>query len=143
MLITNSTKSTLEDTKKIRSKSSKKSVDKDLAFFDSAITSSYNDGAIQTIPGINPFLFLQELDTSADDHKTLTEHGWDILECLNALKIGMLQGELPIHIILHLKSILKNNKNKFEHLNLQSVIDEIILRAEVEIAKLEALDSKS
>lgn len=85
---------------------------------------------------INPFLFLQEIDEYKEDQKKLRDSGNQILGSLNDLRLGLVSGELSEQHIINLKNTLENNRNKFKFVELQQVIDDIILRAEVELMKI-------
>ena len=90
-----------------------------------------------TISAINPFLFLQEIDEYKDNQKTLKEAGDKILKSLHEIRLDLINCELDEEHIVNLKNILENNKKKFKFSELQDVIDDIILRSEIELAKIE------
>ena len=90
-----------------------------------------------TISTINPFLFLQEIDEYKDNQKTLKEAGDKILKSLHEIRLDLINCELDEEHIVNLKNILENNKKKFKFSELQDVIDDIILRSEIELAKIE------
>jgi len=86
---------------------------------------------------INPFLCLNEIDEYKNDQKKLKEIGDKILGALNHIRFGLINGELEKDHILNLKNTLENNRVKFKFPELQEVINDIILRCEVELAKIE------
>ncbi len=135
MLTINSTKS-ISDTKRLGDKITKKGA---TARFESI--QSTKDGvqtsSLASVSEVNPFLFLQEIDEYKEDQQRLKESGEQILKCLNDIKLGMINGELSSGHMLNLKNALEKNRKKFKFLQLQEVIDDIIIRAEVELAKLE------
>ena len=90
-----------------------------------------------TISTINPFLFLQEIDEYKDNQKTLKEAGDKILKSLHEIRLDLINCELDEEHIVNLKNILENNRKKFKFSELQDVIDDIILRSEIELAKIE------
>ena len=135
MLTINSTKS-ISDTKRIGDKLTKKGV---TAEFETTASTKDSAGtsSLASVPEINPFLFLQEIDEYKEDQQRLKESGEQILKCLNDIKFGLVNGELNAGHMLNLKNALEKNRKKFKFLQLQEVIDDIIIRAEVELAKLE------
>ncbi len=94
--------------------------------------------AVNPLSLINPFLFLQEVDEYTEEQQKLKESGNKILSSLNDLRFGLIKGEIKEHQIHNLKSILEANRFKFKFTELQNVIDDIVLRCEVELAKIEA-----
>lgn len=108
------------------------------AFKDSISESSSNDH-IEEIPEVNPFLFLHEIGEYKDNQEKLKEAGMKILECLDNLKLGLIEGAFSKDEILNLKSILEKNRPRFRFLELQYVIDDIVVRTEVELAKIEMM----
>ena len=96
-----------------------------------------------TVSAMNPFLFLQEIDEYKENQKTLKESGDKILKSLNEIRFGLINGELEENHIVNLKNLLENNKVKFKFLELQEVINDIILRSEVELAKIEFNSNKN
>lgn len=86
---------------------------------------------------VAPLLFLQEIDEYAESQEKLKESGNKILQCLNAIRISLLNGELKKQDIANLVTSLVNNNLQFKFPELQQVIDDIILRSEVELAKFE------
>jgi hypothetical protein len=96
-----------------------------------------------TISSINPFLFLQEIDEYKESQKALKEVGDKILQSLNELRLALMNCELKEEHIATLKNTLENNRKKFKFSELQTVIDDIILRSEVELAKIEMINIKA
>lgn len=80
---------------------------------------------------------LQEIDGYAQDQKKMKEVGDKLLQNLKDIRIGLLSGGLTGKNIKHLQDELKNSKLELQFPKLQGVIDDIKLRAEVELAKLE------
>lgn len=93
------------------------------------------------VSATNPFLFLQEIDEYKDNQKALKEVGDKILQSLNEFRLGLINCELKEEHIITLKNTLENNRKKFKFSELQAVIDDIILRSEVELAKIEMINT--
>lgn len=107
--------------------------------FKDSISEGGSNEHIVEIPQVNPFLFLHEINEYKDDQEKLKEMGNKMLECLNDIKFGLINGEFPKENIVNLKAVLEENKHQFKFLELQHVIEDIILRAEVELAKIEMM----
>lgn len=127
-----------KNTNRVNLKSTvKKGADK-TAFKDSISESSSNE-YVNEIPEVNPFLFLHEIGEYKDDQEKLKEAGMKILECLNDIKLGLIEGAFLKEDIIKLKKVLQDNRSRFRFLELQYVIDDIVLRTEVELAKIEMM----
>lgn len=107
------------------------------SFINQTFHESTNIEATIQLPEINPFLFLQEINEYKHDQEKLKEAGSKILVCLNDIRFGLMNGELEEEHIKKLKKVLETNQHQFKYLELQNVIDDIILRSEVELAKIE------
>lgn len=92
---------------------------------------------------INPFTAIQNLEEYNNDQQKMSEIGGDLLNHLNNIRFGLINGELPEEAIHNLKEALAHIDIKLRFPELQKVIDDISLRAEVEIAKMEMRKSKS
>lgn len=80
---------------------------------------------------------LQEIDGYAQDQKKMKEVGDKLLQYLRQIRLGLLSGGLTSQSIRRFQEELKNSQLELQFPNLQDVIDDIKLRAEVELAKLE------
>jgi hypothetical protein len=83
---------------------------------------------------------LQEVDSYGADAEKMKQVGGELLKDLNNIRMDLISGELSKTNITALKESLKNSKIKFQFPQLQEVLDDIELRAEVELAKLEMLE---
>lgn len=113
----------------------------DIDIDDASATDSVED--INYATSINPFLVLQEVDRYKYDKDKLQQAGNDMLSSLNEIRFGLISGELNQAHIKKLKDVLSRNKHEFTFPELQSIIDDIILRCEVELAKIEYLSLSS
>jgi Class II flagellar assembly regulator len=92
------------------------------------------------IPSFNPFLALQEVEGNkyeASENLKLIEEGNTIIDFLNQIRLGLLNGDLSINNIRNLKEVIEQKKHKFKTVEAQELYDDIYLRASVELAKLE------
>ena len=134
MVIINSTKS-IADTKPVKAISSKATAVK----FQSVqhTIEHHQITELSDVPEVNPFLFLQKIDEYKEGQQNLKESGEQILRCLRDIQFGLINNELSVELMSNLKNTLERNRRKFKFAQLQEVIDDIIIRAEVELAKLE------
>jgi hypothetical protein len=95
---------------------------------------------INLLSSVNPFLVLNELNSEERDKEELKKEGKRLIYSLNQVRLALLNGELSISTIDSLKSALDQSNYSFQSLEIKSLIDEIKLRAEVELAKLELVD---
>ena len=63
--------------------------------------------------------------------------GGAIIDELNNIRIGIISGEISKEDMQHLNDALNNAKIELQFPDLQNIINDIRLRAEVELAKLE------
>lgn len=101
------------------------------------VTETHEADLTGSITAVNPFLFLQEVDEYSEEQAKLRESGKKMLESLNELRFSLIKGDLKERQITGLKAILDTSRVKFKFSELQSVIDDIVLRCEVELAKIE------
>lgn len=102
----------------------------------------------QTISGPGPLaavetiLTLQAFDDSTDGRSKGLAHGEDLLDILDRIRDGLLAGSIPRVMLHHLASVISKKPDVFVDPKLQNVLDEIDLRARVELAKLEMADAR-
>jgi hypothetical protein len=97
----------------------------------------------QTVSGPGPIaavetiLTLQGLDDSTDGRSKGLNHGEQLLDMLDQIRDGLLAGAIPRSTLNRLASAVTRRQESFADPHLQDVLDEIDLRARVELAKLE------
>ncbi len=86
---------------------------------------------------MNALLTLQEMpdDEIARRRAVLESNG--TIEALETLRVGLLTGSVPEHLLQRLTEVVALQKQKVEDPRLMSLIEDIELRAAVELAKLE------
>jgi hypothetical protein len=100
----------------------------------------------QTIAGPGPIaavesiLTLQGLDDSTSGRSRGVGHGEQLLEMLDQVRDGLLSGGIPRSTLNRLAVAVGRRHEGFADPRLQNVLDEIELRARVELAKLEQVD---
>lgn len=90
-----------------------------------------------SVSATNPLIFLQEVGDEEKERREAVEQGFDALKYLENIRNGLLSGALSRDTIIGLESLLDKFKKNFSNTNLQQVIEEIEVRAKVELAKLE------
>ena len=80
---------------------------------------------------------LQEVNGYAQDQKRMQKTGDRLLKYLSDVRIGILSGEITAEHMKQLKEALDDSHIELQFLELQAVVDDIKLRVEVELAKLE------
>ncbi len=95
-------------------------------------------GGASAVFSVGSILSVQEtLDATAEPAKNkLRRFGNDVLEHLDDLRMGILDGSVSKERLTDLARMLREKREQSDDPRLNAVIDEIELRAEVEIAKL-------
>ncbi|WP_114391700.1 flagellar assembly protein FliX [Oleisolibacter albus] len=90
----------------------------------------------QTTVGINPLFALQEVDDALSGRRKARQRAEDILDRLDELRLGLLTGSFPREKLHDLVRLVQARRAEVDDPRLQEILDEIDLRAQVEIAKL-------
>jgi hypothetical protein len=94
------------------------------------------------IAALDSILALQGMDDSTDGRSRGLKHGEQLLDMLDQVRDGLLAGGIPRATLNRLAAAVTRRHDQFADPRLQSVLDEIELRAHVELAKLEMLDKR-
>lgn len=89
-----------------------------------------------TVNAVSALLAVQEIGDAGEENRRAVQRGEDILESLDELRLGLLIGAFPKE---KLDQLLKNVRRQHDHFHdarLREVLQEIELRAMVELAKL-------
>lgn len=95
-----------------------------------------------SLGGLDGLLALQMVDTVGDTpdspakRKALVARGEDILDRLEELRVGLLMGSIPKERLAALAQLVRDRRESAQDPQLGALLDEIELRAEVELAKL-------
>lgn len=97
--------------------------------------------AASGVGGVSPvsaILAVQEVPDSTEERSKglLIAYGDDLLDRLEELRVGLLMGAIPKEDLADLAHRMREKKQNVDDPALKEIIDEIELRAEVEIAKL-------
>ena len=93
------------------------------------------------IAAVESILTLQALDDSTNGRSKGVTQGEQLLDMLDQVRDGLLSGGIPRATLNRLAVAVSRRHDGFADPNLQSVLDEIDLRARVELAKLEQADT--
>lgn len=90
------------------------------------------------VAGIDALLLVQAVDDSTERQarKRLIRRGEDILDKLEEIRHGLLLGTVPAEKLHDLAQMVRSRREACQDPRLGALLDEIELRAEVEIAKL-------
>ena len=94
------------------------------------------------IAALDSILMLQGMDDSTDGRAKGQAHGEQLLNLLDAVRDGLLAGNIPRSTLNKLAVAVTRRHDIFADPQLQDVLDQIELRAHVELAKLEVLDKR-
>ncbi|MCW8836416.1 MAG: flagellar assembly protein FliX [Rhodospirillales bacterium] len=89
------------------------------------------------VAGVGPVFAAQDAGDSLEREarKRLMDRGEDILEYLERIRLDILAGALSKHQLMNLAQLLRSRRQAVDDPGLIDIIDEIELRAQVEIAK--------
>jgi hypothetical protein len=93
-----------------------------------------------TIASVESILTLQGMDDSTGGRSKGVQYGEQLLDMLDEVRDGLLAGGIPRGTLNRLATAVSKRQEGFADPKLQNVLDEIELRARVELAKLEQSD---
>jgi hypothetical protein len=94
--------------------------------------------APQALSGIDALLGLQEVDDVTERKARAKKRATGLLDQLDDIRNCLLMGEMPPHQLNALRNCIAQEKIGVDDPRLAGLLEEIDLRAEVELAKLEA-----
>lgn len=92
---------------------------------------------------ISAVLTLQSVSEEETARKQLIRKGHDLLDSLETLRRQLLIGAIPLEVLKELSGRLANQRERVSDPTLIALIDDIELRAAVELAKLEKMAEES
>lgn len=95
------------------------------------------------IAALDSILMLQGLEDSTQGKSGARAHGEQLLDLLDSVRDGLLAGGIPRATLNKLAAAVTKRHEGFADPRLQDVLDQIELRAHVELAKLEVLDRRT
>ena len=94
------------------------------------------------IAALDSILALQDMGDASDGRSKGLAHGEQLLDILDSVRDGLLAGGIPRATLNRLAVAVTRRHDVFADPKLQDVLDQIELRAHVELAKLEDLDTR-
>lgn len=88
--------------------------------------------------GVSSVLALQEVDDATARASRGKMRAQDMLDIMEEIRHGLLAGALPAQKLMDLQRVVQSRKVQVDDPRLAEVLDEIDLRAQVELAKLES-----
>ena len=105
------------------------------AVSDQTETQATNTPALRMVGGIDALMALQGVEDPTERRRRSVKSGRDALDLLDELKVGLLGGPLSDTTLLRLKTAAADLKSPSGDTGLDTVLAEIDLRVEVELAK--------
>ncbi len=96
-------------------------------------------GPSQSIGSVDALLAVQgaEDPTQKAAKRRMRERADDILEQLERIKMGLLTGQLTVGDVIDIASVVARHRERIMDPEMTALLDEIDLRAQVEIAKMQ------
>ena len=88
------------------------------------------------LSSIDALLPLQEVSDNPGDKRRALERGEEILDRLDDIRLGLLLGRIPRDRLKQLLELVEQRRDTFRDPRLVELLDDIELRAKVELAKL-------
>jgi ATP:corrinoid adenosyltransferase len=98
----------------------------------SAATATASTSALQSVDAI---LALQAVGDFTEAKKRATSRAHNLLDVLDELKLALLEGGLPRNKLVALMNLLQDKRDDTNDASLEAVLDEVEIRAAVELAK--------
>jgi hypothetical protein len=92
---------------------------------------------VAAMPAAIGMISLQEVDAEAHSRQQYVKRGEDLLDFLDRIRHGLLAGGIPRQQLLALQVALQHKKAIVMDPRLRQLVEEIEVRAAVELAKLE------
>ncbi len=94
--------------------------------------------AANPLAAIDALLAVQETDDATNRKSAGLKYGNSILDLLDQVRLGLLTGGLSRTALERLTHMMDGRRDSFTDPNLAAILDEIDLRARIEIAKLDS-----
>ena len=105
-----------------------------------AVAATEPGAAVETAPPafIEQLLSIQEAPAaiSGEGRKAARQYGQFLLERLDEIRLALLDGRIPKNQLARLAQTVRQRRQRSDDSRLNEILEEIDLRAEVEIAKL-------
>lgn len=118
--------------------------------FDSMVSASSAEetesaSATKSIAAVDALLAVQEVEdpTARAAKQKMRERGENILEELDKIRMSLLTGNVTVGDVIDVADMVASHREKIMDPQLTAILDEIDLRAQVEIAKIRVAAEKS
>lgn len=141
--------SSTQPSKKTEKKKGVSSSDSDQSFGSMVSAGSAEESdtasATQSIAAVDALLAVQEVEdpTARAAKKKMRARGEQILEELDNIRVSLLTGEVTVGDVIDVADMVASHREKIMDPQLTAILDEIDLRAQVEIAKIRMAAEKS
>ena len=88
-----------------------------------------------TIAAIDAIITLQSVPDAMSGRARAIKRADSMLDLLDQIRIGLLDGEVPEGLLKRLVALVQSRREDFNDPNLAAVLDDVDLRAQVELAK--------
>lgn len=95
---------------------------------------------VKATGGVDALLSVQEMGDALDSESRARQRAEDILDRLDEVRHGLLTGALSRHQLENLARLVRHKRDTVSDPRLVEILDQIELRAEVELAKYSTLD---
>lgn len=95
-------------------------------------------GAASAVNSVDALLALQSVGDYREAKKRATERAMGLLDVLDDLKLALLEGGVPRQRLVALMDMLKTRRDDTQDPRLEAMLDEVEVRAAVELAKYDA-----
>ena len=96
-------------------------------------------GGTVPLTAVDALLPLQEVADATSEQSRAVRHGHDLLDHLDDIRIGLLTGSIPRAKLQRLLNMVEARRDQVVDPRIAATLDEIELRAKVELAKLQML----
>ena len=94
-------------------------------------------GGSQAVNAAGALPAVQEVPDALDEKRQALRRGGDLLDQLEEIRVALLVGRLPRTTLERLSAMVSDRRGTVNDPNLAAILDEIELRAAVELAKLD------
>jgi hypothetical protein len=88
-----------------------------------------------TIAAIDAIITLQSVPDATTGRARAIKRADSMLDLLDQIRIGLLDGEVPEGLLKRLVALVQSRREDFNDPNLAAILDDVDLRAQVELAK--------
>jgi hypothetical protein len=92
---------------------------------------------VRSVMGVEALVALQDVGSPLERKRRAVSRAGRMLDALDDIKVGLLGGELSTDDLERLRRAVRDERAHTDDPNLEALLDEIELRAAVEVAKLE------